>query len=149
MSGYFLYGQEGNPWFGKRIEDDFDYDVFICDIDDDETDITDLEYRDHFNTIDACIMWGVLQAMDGKLHDGTHIVIQSPEPDVVKEYITYDSLLEDLWKTLTDVPMNPETEDMEENWFIFPNGTNREEIWYWFDEQHSKGVGWIMENVEY
>lgn len=144
----FLYGKEGYPRFGKRIEQDEDYDVFICDIDDDETDITDLEDRDHFNTIDACIMWGALQVMEGKLHDGMHIVIQNPEPDVVKEYIIYDSLLEDLWKTLTDVLIDPETEDIEENWFIFPKGTNREKIWEWFDEQHSKGVGWIMENVK-
>lgn len=147
MSGYFLYGQEGNPWFGKRLEED-DYDVFICNINDYETDITDLENSDYFNTIDACIMWGALQIMDGELHNGMHIVIQSPEPNIIKEYTTYDSLLEDLWKTLTDVPMNPDTEDIEENWFIFPKGTNREEIWHWFDEQHSKGVGWIMENTE-
>lgn len=142
-----LYGKLGFPRFGKRLEDE-DYDVFLCDIDDKETSITDLENTDHFNTIDACIMWGTLQVMKGKLHDGIHIVIQSPEPDVVKEYTTYDSLLEDLWKTLTDVLIDPETEDIEENWFIFPKRTNREEIWEWFDEQHSKGVGWIMENVK-
>lgn len=142
-----LYGKLGFPRFGKRLKDE-DYDVFITDNDDNETYIADLEYSDHFNTIDACIMWGALQAMDGKLHDGMHIVIQSPEPEVLKEYVTYDSLLEDLWKTLTDVPINPDTEDMEENWFIFPKGTNREEIWDWFDEQHSKGIGWIMENIE-
>ena len=44
----------------------------------------------------------------------------------------------------SNVPMNPDTEDMEEEWFIFPKGTNREAIWNWFDENHSKGVGWIM-----
>lgn len=143
-----FYGKIGFPRFGKRIEQDFDYDVFLCDIDDEETSITDLENADHFNNIDTCIMWAVLWGMEGKLHDGTHIVIQSPEPEVVKEYVTYDSLLEDLWKTLTDVPMNPDTENMEEDWFIFPKGTNREEIWDWFDEQHSKGIGWIMENIE-
>ena len=131
----------------KRLENE-DYDVFICDIDDYKTDIADLEDSDHFNTVDVCIMWGVLQAMNGKLHDGIKIVIQSPELDVVKSYTTYDSLLEDLWKTLTDIPMNPETEDMDEDWFIFPKGTNRESIWHWFDEQHSKGIGWMMENVD-
>ena len=108
-----FYGKIGFPRFGKRIEQDFDYDVFFCDIDDEETSITDLENADHFNNIDTCIMWAVLWVMEGKLHDGMHIVIQSPEPEVVKEYVTYDSLLEDLWKTLTDVPMNPDTEDMK------------------------------------
>lgn len=142
MSEIF-YGQKGCPWFGKRLEDE-DYDVFICDIDDYETGIDYMEDSDHYNTIDACIMWGALQIMKGKLHDGMRIAIQNPNTDVVKEYTTYDSLLEDLWKTLTNVPMNPDTEDMEDDWFIFPVGTNREEIWNWFDEQHSKGVAYLM-----
>ena len=37
---------------------------------------------------------------------------------------------------------------MEEDWFIFPKGTNRESIWIWFDEQHSKGLKWIMEHED-
>lgn len=147
MEKYRLYGKIGFPSFGKRLEDE-DYDVFICDIGDYKTGIDDMEDSDHYNTIDTCIMWGALQVMEGKLHDGMRIAIQNPDTDVVKEYTTYDSLLEDLWKTLTDVPMNPDTEDMEEDWFIFPKGTNREDIWEWFDEQHSKGIGWIMENIE-
>lgn len=122
--------------------------MYICDIDDYKTDIAESEDSNHFNAVDACIMWGVLQVMGGKLHKGIHVVIQNPKLDVVKSYTTYDSLLEDLWKTLTDVPMNPETEDMDEDWFIFPKGTNRESIWHWFDEQHSKGIGWMMENVD-
>ena len=59
-----------------------------------------------------------------------------------------DLMIENLWKELEDVLMNPETENIEEDWFIFPKGTNRDEIWHWFDEHHSKGLGWIMENVE-
>lgn len=55
-----------------------------------------------------------------------------------------DIVLENAWKTLEDVPMNPETECIEEKWFHFPNGTNREDIWYWFDAHHSKGVAWLM-----
>lgn len=142
-----FYGQKENPFFEKRLKNE-DYNVHICDIDDYKTDIAESEDSNHFNTVDACIMWGVLQVMGGKLHKGIHVVIQNPKFDVVKSYTTYDSLLEDLWKTLTDVPMNPETEDMDEDWFIFPKGTNRESIWYWFDEWHSKGIGWIMENVD-
>ena len=93
-------------------------------------------------------MWGIVEIIKHGLDHKEELVIQDPNTNIVKEYTTYDSLLEDLWKTLTDVPMNPETEDMEEDWFIFPKGTNREEIWDWFDEQHSKGIGWIMENIE-
>ena len=31
-----------------------------------------------------------------------------------------------------------------EDWFVFDKGTEREDIWYWFDEHHSQGVGWLM-----
>ena len=50
-----------------------------------------------------------------------------------------DTELENLWKFLEDIPMN-ENEQLEEDWFIFPKGTDKEEIWHWFDEQYSKGV---------
>lgn len=139
--------RKGTLSLKKKLKNE-DYNVYIYDIDDYKTDIAESEDSNHFNTVDACIMWGVLQVMGEKLHKGIHVVIQNPKLDVVKSHTTYDSLLEDLWKTLTDVPMNPETEDMDEDWFIFPKGTNRESIWHWFDEQHSKGIGWMMENVD-
>ena len=50
-----FYGKIGLHRFGKRLEDE-DYDVFLCNIDDEEKDITDLENADHFNNIDTCIM---------------------------------------------------------------------------------------------
>ena len=80
-----FYGKIGFPKFEKRIEQDFDYDVFLCDIDDEKTSITDLENADHFNNIDTCIMWAVLWVMEGKLHDGMHIVIQIAK-DFEKKY---------------------------------------------------------------
>ena len=72
------------------------------------------------------------------------VKIFTPNCKEKKKLYFRDALIEDLWKTLSDVPMNPDTEDMEEEWFIFPKGTNREAISNWFDENHSKGVGWIM-----
>ena len=54
-----------------------------------------------------------------------------------------DTELENLWKFLEDIPMN-ENEQLEEDWFIFPKGTDKEEIWHWFDEQHSKGVSYLL-----
>lgn len=143
-----LYGKIGFPRFGKRLEDE-DYDVYFLYTYDKDKEIP-MYYlnHDHYNNIDTCIMWGIVEIIKHGLDHKEELVIQDPNTNIVKEYTTYDSLLEDLWKTLTDVPMNPETEDMEEDWFIFPKGTNREEIWDWFDEQHSKGIGWIMENIE-
>lgn len=54
-----------------------------------------------------------------------------------------DTELENLWKFLEDIPMN-ENEQLEEDWFIFPKGTDKEEIWHWFDEQYSKGVSYLL-----
>lgn len=61
---------------------------------------------------------------------------------------TRDAKLEQLWGEFTDVPMNPETEEMEEPFLHFPVGTNREEIWHWFDERHSKGVVYLLYGTE-
>ena len=51
-----------------------------------------------------------------------------------------DALLKDLWREFSDVPMDPDTEKMEEEFLDFPAGTPRQDIWKWFDERYSKGV---------
>lgn len=55
-----------------------------------------------------------------------------------------DAILERLWKQFADIPMNPDTEKMEEPFMDFPAGTAREDIWHWFDERHSKGVVYLL-----
>ena len=65
------------------------------------------------------------------------------------ENITYS---DDLVRQVTDcvrvlsadIPMDPETERMEEDFLCFPMRTHREEIWHWFDERHSKGVYYLL-----
>lgn len=59
-----------------------------------------------------------------------------------------DSEVEELWSALEDVPMNPETERMEEPFLIFPAKTPREEIWHWFDKHHSKGIAYLLYGEE-
>ena len=59
-----------------------------------------------------------------------------------------DKILEDLWAEFGDVPMNPETECMEQPFLGFPVGTHREDIWHWFDERHSKGVAYLLYGVD-
>jgi len=51
-----------------------------------------------------------------------------------------DRVLEQLWAEFADVPMNPETECMDAPFLHFPAGTEREDIWHWFDERYSLGV---------
>ena len=46
----------------------------------------------------------------------------------------------DLWHRFEDVPMNPETEQIEAQFLHFPAGTERLEVWKWFDIKWPKGV---------
>lgn len=55
-----------------------------------------------------------------------------------------DNALEKLWEQLEDIPMNPDDECIEAPFLHFPVGTEREEIWHWFDERHSKGVAYLL-----
>lgn len=45
-----------------------------------------------------------------------------------------------LWEEFGDIPMNPETEYIEEKWCCFPAGTHREKIWHWFEETFDVSV---------
>lgn len=53
-------------------------------------------------------------------------------------------VVEELWDNLTDVPIDPETEELDEPYYIWPKGTDKEDIWHWFDEHHSKGVAYLL-----
>ena len=58
-----------------------------------------------------------------------------------------DEQLEQLWEELSDVPVCEDKDGwlcLENDWLFFPSGTEREEIWYWFDEHYSKGVHALM-----
>lgn len=57
-----------------------------------------------------------------------------------------DKKIEQLWNELRDVPFDDEEGQLvlSESWNIFQKGTEREEIWHWFDENHSKGVAWLL-----
>ena len=54
-----------------------------------------------------------------------------------------DEALEKMWDELEDVPVD-EDECIDIDWHGWDKGTHREEIWHWFDEWHSKGVGWLI-----
>ena len=55
-----------------------------------------------------------------------------------------DEGLERAWYALGDVPVDPETEKIEDAFMWWPAGTDREDIWRWFDERHSKGVAYLL-----
>lgn len=55
-----------------------------------------------------------------------------------------DAELEELWTQFGDVPMNPETECIEEPFLGWGVGVSREEIWRWFGARHSKGFAYLL-----
>lgn len=50
-----------------------------------------------------------------------------------------DAELEKLWDLFGEIPIDDNDEILEE-FLGFPEGTDRFEIWHWFDEHYSKGV---------
>lgn len=67
--------------------------------------------------------------------------------DAICEFDTLDERdeeLEALWEQLTDVPVDPETEKLEEPYLHFPVGTDKEDVWHWFDNRHSKGIAYLL-----
>ena len=55
-----------------------------------------------------------------------------------------DKDIERLWDLFEDIPMDPKTECMEDDFIYFKFGTPREDIWRWFDEKHSRGVYYLL-----
>ncbi len=49
-----------------------------------------------------------------------------------------------MWEDFGDVPMNPQTEEIEEEWNGFPAGTHREDIWHWFESHFGVSVAELM-----
>lgn len=65
------------------------------------------------------------------------------DPEVLASYeeeLFYLNHIKDLWAAFGDVPMDPETECIEEIWNHFPAGTFREDIWRWFEREFGLSV---------
>ena len=56
-------------------------------------------------------------------------------------------LVKDLWENFGDVPMNPETECIEDFWGKFMPGDHREDIWHWFEDTFNVRVFDLMEGT--
>ncbi len=73
------------------------------------------------------------------------LTLSEYEPmDEIKTLAERDAELEELWSAFDDAPMEPETECIEAAFLGFPVGTDRKEIWRWFDQRHSKGVAYLL-----
>ena len=66
------------------------------------------------------------------------------EFDAINTIHDQDKMLEELWNEFADVPMDPSTECIDADFAIWKKGTEREDIWHWFDERYSKGVAHLL-----
>ena len=59
-----------------------------------------------------------------------------------------DRQLERLWEEFGDVLIDYSDEfpdgALADDWFIFDAGTDKMDVWYWFDDRYSKGVYGLM-----
>jgi len=62
-----------------------------------------------------------------------------------------DKELELLWNDLKDIPCIENDDSklvIDVDFEYFDKGTNVEYLWNWFDENHTKGVGWLIYGIE-
>jgi hypothetical protein len=71
-------------------------------------------------------------------------MVEEKAPALMDTIAERDAQLEELWSIFGDIPMDPDTERIEEDFLVFPAGTHREEVWHWFDKRYSKGVHGLM-----
>ena len=55
-----------------------------------------------------------------------------------------DSMIEELWLMFGDCSFDPVEEVILEDFLDFPVGTDKEEIWHWFDKAYTKGLHDLM-----
>lgn len=82
--------------------------------------------------------------MDIVLSENNEKVTELRLPKLPSDRAFRDAAVEELWDNLADIPINPETEELDEPYYIWPKGTDKEDIWHWFDEYHSKGVAYLL-----
>ena len=65
----------------------------------------------------------------------------------------HDKEMEPLWEELEDIPFIEDEDgrlilDSDEPWHNFEPGTTKEEIWHYFDRNHSKGINYLVNEYE-
>jgi hypothetical protein len=62
----------------------------------------------------------------------------------MKEYANYtDQELQLFWVEFSNIPVN-DLDEIEEDFHFFQKGTDRQDIWAWFDCKHSIGVSQLL-----
>jgi len=88
----------------------------------------------------------------GKMNDKINHIVGLHEKGMITDFEAMEEIVnakrecerisqaKELWVQFGEIPMNPETEEIEEEWHGFPAGTFREDIWHWFEEKFNVSV---------
>ena len=60
---------------------------------------------------------------------------------------TIDRNIETLWKKFQDIFVDCNG-NLKTAWYAFPKGTNKNKVYDWFNRHYSKGLSYLMEEVE-
>lgn len=62
------------------------------------------------------------------------------EVSKIKDYREVDIFLEILWSEFSNIPVNEDDDTIDESFYIWNKGTDKMDIWHWFDNKYSKGL---------
>lgn len=79
----------------------------------------------------------------------TNIAIENEESKIPEPTLqeTIDKNIETLWKEFQSVPVDCNG-NLKTAWYAFPKGTNKNTVYDWFNRHYSKGLSYLMEEVE-
>lgn len=147
MQKITFYGQQCDPAFHPKLSGEKKYTAVVSGY---RLylggDIVPVSSVSCFRSIDNCIQWCYLKlehtCKETKIVS-VNASVFDPEYQEVQRFTSLDSLLEKIWISKKVVPLTNE-DTIAANWFIFPTGTDVEDIWRWFDERYSGGVAKLM-----
>lgn len=58
-----------------------------------------------------------------------------------------DKNVEALWKEFQKVPVD-RNGNLKTAWYAFPKGTNKNDVYDWFNRHHSEGLAYLIEEVK-
>lgn len=60
---------------------------------------------------------------------------------------TIDKNVEASWKEFQSVPVD-RNGNLKVTWYAFQKGTNKNEVYGWFNRHHSRGLSYLIEEVK-
>lgn len=90
---------------------------------------------------------GLVDSNGTLIQEGVNYDVESLNAFLAAARPYCDKHLEQLWDELGDIPFDDQPESdmtLAQPWHGFPVGTEREDIWHWFDERYSRGVAALL-----